>query len=79
MRTLEQRIEDLEAEVASLKVNLYHPDQLCDRVRLLEKKSETFVETSWWKRWLFWLDGWPTTELATKRHWRPWHWFLPKS
>ena len=78
-RSIAQRLTDLEAEVASLKVNLYEAGQLNDRVRKLEKEMETFVTTPWWKRLLFWIDGWPSTKIVTKRYWRPWHWMLPKS
>jgi hypothetical protein len=78
-RSLEQRIEDLEAEVASLKVNIHDPGQLGGRVRQLEKENETFLKTHWWMRLLFWIDGWPSTKIASRRHWRPWHWLLSKS
>lgn len=66
----------VEAEIDSLKQNV---EQLCARVRLLEKKSETFAETPFWKRLVFWLDGWPLSRLAARRTWRPWHWLLPSS
>lgn len=32
------------------------------------------LQTPFWKRVLFWLDGWPWHDLnAERRHWRPWH------
>lgn len=32
------------------------------------------AQTPWWKRLVFWLDGWPMSDWnAERRAWRPWH------
>jgi len=38
-----------------------------------EQRFDT-LQTPFWKRVLFWLDGWPWHDLnAERRAWRPWH------
>lgn len=59
-----------DAEIESLKVNVR---ELSRRLRLAEDKLDTFVETPWWKRLWFALDGWPLYRLSERRQWRPWH------
>lgn len=57
-----------------------HVESLTNRVDALEllvsdhaQRFDT-LQTPWWKRVWFWLDGWPTTDLnAPGRQWRPWH------
>lgn len=61
--------ESLRAEIDSLWINVR---QLSARCRLLEKLAETHLETPWWKRLLFVLDGWPLHGLAERPQWRPW-------
>ena len=55
----------------SLQVNV---DQLWGLVRDHEQRFDT-LQTRWWKRLLFRLDGWPgQNDLnATRRARRPWH------
>ena len=70
MRPIETEILSLWAEVESLKVN---NEQLCARVRHLEKQLDT-AGSPWWKLLWFRIDGWPAWWIvATKRSWRPWH------
>jgi hypothetical protein len=61
----------MEAELVSLRVNV---DQLWGLVRDHEQRFDT-LQTRWWKRLWFRLDGWPgQNDLnATRRAWRPWH------
>lgn len=53
---------------------------VADRLRSLERTvsdhAQRFdtLQTPWWKRLAFWLDGWPWHDLnAPRRAWRPWH------
>lgn len=60
----------VEAEIANLKANLL---QVQRDVSDHAQRFET-LQTPFWKRLLFWLDGWPWHDLnASARHWRPWH------
>lgn len=66
--------DSLRAEIESLKTNM---QLLQTRVRIEEKKTETFDETPWWKRLIFWFDGWPLYRLADKPRSRPWRrWWI---
>jgi len=67
--TTEQRLLDLEAKVESLRVN---EKQLWDLVRDHAKRFDT-LQTPFWKRWRFWLQGWPWYDLNGKQRRRPWH------
>lgn len=60
-----------DAEIDSLTVNV---TQLQQRVTDLEKRLDT-LQTRWWKRLWFRVDGWPgQIDLnAPRRAWRPWH------
>ena len=71
---LRPALDSLRAEVDSVKVNLYEPGQLVDRVRDLEKRLDT-LQTPLWRRAWFRLDGWPGIRdlNAPRRAWRPWH------
>ena len=31
------------------------------------------LQTPWWKRLLFAIDGWPWYDLNGRQAWRPWH------
>ena len=62
--------ESIAAEIVSLKVN---QAQQAGRIRYLEKLADTYLETPWWKRLWFMIDGWPGHGLAARRQWRPWH------
>lgn len=57
-------------DIVSLWVNV---TQHAARIRYLEKLAETHLETPWWKRILFAIDGWPLHGLAERRQYRPWH------
>ena len=63
--------ESVEAEIAGIKFN---HDQLRTRVRHLEKCLDT-LQSPWWKRAWFRIDGWPGIRNlnAEERAWRPWH------
>ena len=68
---LEQRVANLEAEVASHRVRV---DEL---ERLVSDHAQRFdtLQTSFARRLLFRLDGWPGRRdlNAGARSWRPWH------
>jgi hypothetical protein len=61
--------EEAEIHVAVLQEQIR---QLEMRVRTAEKLLDTFVETVWWKRWVFIIDGWSGHRLVDKPKWRPW-------
>ncbi len=59
-----------DAEIESLKVNVKQLQQL------VSDHSQRFdtLQTPLWKRFMFWLDGWPWHDLnAGKRNSRSWH------
>jgi hypothetical protein len=60
-----------DAEIDSLTINV---EQLQQRVTDMEKRFDT-LQTRWWKRLWFRIDGWPgQNDLnAERRAWRPWH------
>lgn len=61
---------DMEAEITVLKEQV---KQLRLAASDYEQRFDT-LQTPFWKRWWFWLDGWPWHDLnAEKRRWRPWH------
>ena len=50
--------------------------KVADHERRLSDHAQKFdtLETPWWKRAWFTLDGWPHHQLnAPRRQWRPWH------
>ena len=61
----------VEAEIESLWINI---GLLFDRVRDTEKRFDT-LQSPWWKRLWFRIDGWPGIRdlNAPQRAWRPWH------
>lgn len=63
--------DSINAELDSLIVN---DEQLAGRVRDLEKRFDT-LQSPWWKRLWFRIDGWPGIRdlNADRRAWRPWH------
>lgn len=70
MTTEIRTLEDAEAVINSLIVRWGEHD------RLLTDHAKRFdtLQTPWWKRLIFWLDGWPWHDLnARQRRWRPWH------
>lgn len=64
-------VESLEQEIISLRART---DEL---ERLVSDHAQRFdtLQTRWWKRLWFRVDGWPgQNDLnAEKRAWRPWH------
>lgn len=68
------RIAALEAEVESLRVNVHGPGQLWELTRDHAQRFDT-LQTPWWKRLWFRIDGWPGQRNlnADRRAWRPWH------
>ncbi len=46
------------------------------RARDAEARFDT-LQTPWWKRIAFWLDGWPWYDLNGTQAWRPWHGVWP--
>ncbi len=65
------RLDNLEAEVASLKVRALELER---RVIDHEQRFDT-LQTPAYRRLLFRLDGWPGQRNlnAERRSWRPWH------
>lgn len=68
------------ARVRSLAEAEQHIESLTVRVgemeRLVSDHAQRFdtLQTPWWKRLGFWIDGWPHHDLnAPRRQWRPWH------
>lgn len=62
--------EDAEAEIASLKVNV---EQLWAIAHDHNKRFDT-LQTRWWKRLWFRIDGWPgQMNLNGEQKPRPWH------
>jgi hypothetical protein len=67
-------LDSLASNIESLWVNI---NQLHQRTMDHEQRFDT-LQTPWWKRLLFLLDGWPWYDLnAPRRRWRPWHGLLP--
>ena len=63
-------LDSLEQEVLSLRVNM---QQVQHMVRDHEQRFDT-LQTRWWKRAWFRVDGWPgQNDLNGKRARRPWH------
>lgn len=71
---LEATVESLTSEVESLRVNVYGDGQLWHLVRDHEQRFDT-LQTRWWKRLWFRIDGWPgvVNLNADRRASRPWH------
>jgi hypothetical protein len=63
--------ESLEQEVLSLRART---EELERRVSDHAQRFDT-LQTAWWRRLLFRLDGWPGQRdlNAPARRWRPWH------
>lgn len=66
-------LDSLRAEVESLRVN---DEQLAGRVRHLEKCLDT-LQTVWWKRVWFRVNGWPgirdlDAPAPRRRVWHRW-------
>lgn len=79
--TVVERIEELEAtvasliaEVESLRFNQEGDGQLWQLVRDHAQRFDT-LQTPWWKRAWFRIDGWPGRKdlNADRRARRPWH------
>lgn len=66
---LDLRLANMETEIESLRSNIV---ELHRTLRIAQEQLDT-RNTRWWKRFLFWLDGWPRwTVIAEKPAWRPW-------
>ena len=68
-RTLEERVRDLETQVASLQTNYLSLRQA--NVAHMQI-FDAFILTPFWKRVLFALDGWSWWQLQRDPQWRPW-------
>lgn len=68
-----------DVQVLSLEEAAQHIRSLTIRVHLLEltasDHSQRFdtLQTPFWKRLWFWIDGWPWYNLNGKQAHRPWH------
>lgn len=64
-------LEEAEQHVASLSARLDEAE------RMLRDHAQRFdtLQTRWWKRLWFRIDGWPGQRdlNADQRAWRPWH------
>lgn len=67
--TPEERLASLEQIVESLRVNVH---QLKLDSRDHAERFDT-LQTPWWKRLAFWIDGWPWYDLNGTQRRRPWH------
>jgi hypothetical protein len=68
-------IEEAELHVQSLTIRVTQLEDLIgDHVRRWDT-----LQTPWWKRVWFWINGWPWYNLnAGRPHHRPWHrWLRP--
>lgn len=61
--------DDVAAEIKSLKVNVEILQKL---TRDHAERFET-LQTPWWKRLAFWINGWPWYDLNGTQRRRPWH------
>ena len=65
--------------VRSLAEAESHVQSLTARIEAMEDSvsdhAQRFdtLQTPWWKRLLFWIDGWPWHDLNGSRGRRPWH------
>lgn len=64
-----QTLEDAQAEINSLWINV---QQLKRDYRDHTNRFQT-LQTPWWKRVWFWIDGWPWYDLNGIQKRRPWH------
>jgi hypothetical protein len=74
LRAKTAALEEIAAQVESLRVNVHGEGQLWELVRDHEQRFDT-LQSPLWKRLLFRLDGWPGQRdlNAARRSWRPWH------
>ena len=49
--------------------------KLAEHERLLRDLAQRFdtLQTPWWKRLAYWIDGWPWYDLNGTQRRRPWH------
>lgn len=62
-------IEEAEQHIDSLTVRVEELERL---VHDLYEWVDTKWQTPWWKRVLFWIDGWPNTAIVSAPAHRPW-------
>lgn len=66
-------------QVRSLEEAERHIESLTNRLETLERESRDHaqrfdtLQTPWWKRLLFVIDGWPWYDLNGRQRRRPWH------
>lgn len=66
------RVRSLE-EAESVMLSLYARQGNVERLLRDHAQRWDTLQTPWWKRVWFWIDGWPWYDLnGTQRH-RPWH------
>ena len=58
----EAHVRSLTARVDALEAMVSDHDQRFDT-----------LQTAWWKRAWFWIDGWPWHDLNGAQRRRPWH------
>ena len=72
-------MEDTTLRVRSVKEAEVHVRSLTARLdateKLLSDHAQRFdtLQTPWWKRAWFWIDGWPWYDLNGVQKRRPWH------
>lgn len=69
---MELRVRSVEEAELIIQV-LYR--QVEDLERLVRDHAQRFdtLQTPWWKRVWFWIDGWPWHDLNGVQTRRPWH------
>ena len=66
-------LEEAKTHLASLTVRVTNLER---RMVYEEGLSQIFILTPWWKKVLFWLDGWSGHARTQYPQWRPWRkWF----
>lgn len=62
-------LAEAEVHVASLTARVFELE------RVLSDHAQRFdtLQTPWWKRVWFWINGWPWHDLNGTQRRRPWH------
>lgn len=62
-------LPEAEVHIASLTVRVLELERLgSDHAQRFDT-----LQTPWWKRIVFWIDGWPWYDLNGTQRRRPWH------